>query len=208
MENNWASENLRTIRTLMERSSIYRRALAPIMIVTGVIGLAATLVSHFISADTNFAFASLWIGTALIAFVTALLLVRRQALQESELFWSMPTRRVWNGLMPSFFVGLVVSVLFIIPGLVPAGTSWVLPPVWMLLYGCGLHAAGFFMQRSIKLFGWMFIFIGVASLFGLLWVSKLQTAEAAHNVMGICFGVIHLAFGIYLFFTEPRKKVV
>jgi hypothetical protein len=118
----------------------------------------------------------------------------------------MPTRRVWKGLLPSFFVGLAVGVLFIIPDLAPIGASWVLPPVWMLLYGCGLHAAGFFMQRSIKLFGWIFIFLGVATLFGLFLTIKLQTTEVAHNLMGICFGLIHLAFGIYLFFTEPRKN--
>ena len=32
MESNWAEENLQTIRTLMERSAIYRRCLAPITI--------------------------------------------------------------------------------------------------------------------------------------------------------------------------------
>ena len=206
MENNWASENLLTIRTLMERSSIYRRALAPIMMVTGVIGSAASLGQCFCSAQSNTAFATLWMVTAFIAFVTVLLLVRRQALKDSEPFWSMPTRRVWQGLLPNFFVGLAVCILFIIPGLVPAGMSWVLPPIWMLFYGCGLHAAGFFMQRSIKLFGWMFVVFGVATLFGFILLPTLQTAKVAHYAMGIFFGAVHLAFGIYLFFTETRKN--
>ena len=35
----WAAENLQVIRTLMERSSIYRRALAPLMVVAGLGGL-------------------------------------------------------------------------------------------------------------------------------------------------------------------------
>jgi len=41
MESNWAAEHLQVIRTLMERSALYRRALAPIMIFNGVVGLAA-----------------------------------------------------------------------------------------------------------------------------------------------------------------------
>ena len=39
MESNWAAEHLQTIRTLMERSAIYRRALAPIMLFAGLTGL-------------------------------------------------------------------------------------------------------------------------------------------------------------------------
>ncbi|MDB6016752.1 MAG: hypothetical protein JWR19_1241, partial [Pedosphaera sp.] len=34
MKSDWAAEHLQTIRTLMERSAIYRRALAPVMTVT------------------------------------------------------------------------------------------------------------------------------------------------------------------------------
>ena len=39
---NWAEENLNTIRCLMEQASVYRRAMAPVAIVVGLIGLAAT----------------------------------------------------------------------------------------------------------------------------------------------------------------------
>jgi hypothetical protein len=40
MKPDWAEENLQTIRTLMERSAVYRRALAPIMFFAGLVGLA------------------------------------------------------------------------------------------------------------------------------------------------------------------------
>jgi hypothetical protein len=33
-----------------------------------------------------------------------------------------------------------------------------------------------------------------------------QSAEAAHYVMGFFFGVLHLAYGIYLYFTEKRRE--
>ena len=206
MENNWASENLQTIRTLMERSALYRRALAPIMIVTGFIGLIAAVISHFAKVETNFAFAVFWTSTSVVAFVIALILVRRQALQESEPFWSLPTRRVWGALLPNFFVGVIVSFLFIIHGLVPANTGWILPPIWMLFYGCGLYAAGFFMRPSIKWLGWIFIFCGLGMLFSVLLFDRLQSTAIAHCVMALFFGAVHLAFGIYLFFTERKKN--
>jgi hypothetical protein len=206
MENHWASENLQTIRTLMERSAIYRRALAPIMIVTGFIGWIASVISKFAIIETNFAFAIFWITTSVVAFVTAMLLVRRQALQESEPFWSLPTQRVWGALLPNFFAGLAAGFLFIVPGLIPAEMSWILPPIWMLFYGCGLYAAGFFMQRSIKRFGWIFIFGGLALLFWVLSDEWLRSTAIAHQMMGLFFGAIHLAFGIYLFFTERKKN--
>ena len=44
MDNHWAVENLQTIRTLMERSAVYRRALAPIMIFVGTVGIVGGLV--------------------------------------------------------------------------------------------------------------------------------------------------------------------
>ena len=46
MEKNWASDHLHTIRTLMERSALYRRALAPVMIAAGVLGMAGAAVTH------------------------------------------------------------------------------------------------------------------------------------------------------------------
>ena len=206
METNWASENLQAIRTLMERSAVYRRALAPIMAVTGLIGVVAAVIPCFIKISTNSSFVAFWTFTSIVAFVTALFLVRRQALRESEPFWSPPTRRVWQALLPNFFVGLVTGLVFVVPNLAPGETVWVLPSTWMLFYGCGLHAAGFFMQRSMKLFGWIFIIIGTILLFLVLSLPKLQSTEVAHYIMGLFFGAFHLAFGIYLFFTERRKN--
>ena len=37
MNDDWAVDQLQAIRTLMERSALYRRALAPVLTVAGVI---------------------------------------------------------------------------------------------------------------------------------------------------------------------------
>jgi hypothetical protein len=35
------------------------------------------------------------------------------------------------------------------------------------------------------------------------WVGRL---EYAHGIMGVFFGALHLAYGVYLYFTEQRRN--
>src|SRR5450432_272717 len=88
MKPDWAEENLQTIRTLMERSAIYRRALAPIMIFAGLVGLATMGLGLFIHMDSTLEFSGLWLGAAVVVVAGALFLARRQALKDREPFWS------------------------------------------------------------------------------------------------------------------------
>ena len=209
MESNWAAEHLQVIRTLMERSALYRRALAPIMIFNGVVGLAAAGLGWGLKVGSLPAYILFWAGVGVVAMAGSLLLVRRQALKESEPFWSPPTRRVTQALLPPLVAGFLISAVVLlntalagptfdnIPGLI------CLPLSWVVLYGCAFHAAGFFMPRGMKLFGWAFI-IGGCGLFaagGPAWAGPL---DWAHGIMGFFFGGLHLAYGIYLYFTEPR----
>src|ERR1043166_684730 len=205
MENNWASEHLQVIRALMERSAVYRRALAPVMIVSGGIGIAAAMVPCAIKIESNRAFSLFWMSVSLVALLASFLLVRRQALKDTEPFWSPPTRRVTEALLPAFMVGLLTGTLALISGDHLRPAAWLLASGWAVIYGCALHAAGFFMERGIKLFGWLFLLGGCAVFYAQSQWPQLRTSEAAHYIMGTFFGVFHLAYGIYLVFTERRK---
>jgi len=90
MESNWAAEHLQTIRTLMERSAVYRRALAPIMLFAGLTGLAATGLGLCLDINSGRGFCGLWLGAAVVAATGAFLLARRQAIKDHEPFWSPP----------------------------------------------------------------------------------------------------------------------
>jgi hypothetical protein len=204
METNWASDHLQTIRTLMERSTLYRRALAPVMIVSGCIGIAAAVVPCFVKIESNRSFSLFWLGVSLVAVAAAFFLVRRQALKDAEPFWSMPTRRVMQALMPAFLVGFAAGLYGTLreqPSL-----AWLLALAWIIIYGCALHAAGFFMQNRMKTFGWVFIIGGCAVLFASTTQPALRTSEAAHYLMGSFFGILHVACGIYLYFTEKQRN--
>lgn len=211
MQPDWAAEHLQVIRTLMERSAVYRRALAPIMLVTGGFGVAAAVMGLVAGIESPRAFILYWLAVSVAPLITALLLARRQALRASEAFWSPPTRRVVQAALPCLAGALVVSIAAWSLAGANSGRQQahalafrLLPLIWIVLYGCASHAAGFFMRRGIRLFGWMTIVGGVAAFFAIAPV--LPAALAGHAVMGLFFGVLHLAYGIYLLFTEQRTN--
>ena len=206
MDSNWAAGNLQVIRTLMERSAIYRRALAPVMLLLGILGIVAALAGWLLGMSSPRAFVWYWIAVSGVGISGAYFMVRRQALRDAEPFWSPPTRRVTQAALPSIFVGFVGSVL-ILAALVQNSfeVGW-LPPIWMALYGCAIHAAGFFMPRGIKLFGWLFIFASCVVAAALTFSFMPRSWIAGHLLMGACFGGLHLCYGIYLYFTEDRKN--
>ena len=220
METNWAAEHLQTIRTLMERSALYRRALAPIMLFAGLVGIVAAVAGQVLKIETQTGFIGYWMAVALAGLAGAFLLVRRQALKHAEPFWSPPARRVAHALLPPLTAGLLLGILHYIvwsqPSLVapPTGTRddggdlfW-LPAVWAIFYGCALHAAGFFTSRGLRWFGWLFIAAGNVILFGLLLTHLKQVPglswQSSHYQMGFLFGFLQLAYGAYLYLTEKR----
>jgi len=206
MDGNWASENLQVIRTLMERSALYRRALAPIMLTAGLIGLAGATIACFVSFTAARQFSLYWMCISLAGLVTAFLLVRRQALREREPVWSPPTRRVMSALSPPFFAGLVGGCGWALGQ--DVGPLHLLVSLWLVCYGCGLHASGFFMARGIRLLGWVFILAGTAYFTAGSIQPDWRSAVAGHYVMGVCFGLLQLAYGVYLLFTEKSRRTL
>jgi uncharacterized membrane protein YeaQ/YmgE (transglycosylase-associated protein family) len=84
VDHNAAREQLETIRTLMERASTYRRALAPAMTSVGLIGTLAGLAAPFVIRDSARSFAFYWLAVGLAGACTAFLLMRRQAFAAGE----------------------------------------------------------------------------------------------------------------------------
>ena len=211
MESNWALEHLQVIRTLMERSAVYRRALAPIMTFLGALGAVAAVVGYLAGIDTPRNFIAFWGVVSLLGLGGSFFLVRRQALKASEPFWSPPTRRITQAFLPPLAAGLFFGLLGFVaapsaPGQVGNVTAMLwLPLLWVVLYGCAFHAAGFFMPRGMRLFGWSLILGGCAGfLVGIPdWPPR---GLMAHGIMGFFFGLLQLAYGIYLYFTEKSRN--
>lgn len=219
MDSKWAEENLQTIRTLMERSAVYRRALAPVMIFIGVVGLAGSVIGWRCGFDSPTAFVGFWYAIAALALTGAFLLVRRQSLRDHEPFWSPPTRRVAQALLPPLLAGFVAGLVVLAAHRLPPGAAnWplgdmpaaqqihLLPVVWSVLYGCALYSAGFFMPRGMKWFGFSLIVLSLLALVPGPQNPSAQGLPAGHALMGFMFGLCHLVYGAYLYLTEKGKN--
>lgn len=203
MEQNSAAAHLQVIRTLMERSALYRRTLAPIMLFVGALGVLASLGGMGFKIEAFRLFCAWWLVTALVAVTGALLVTRRQALKDGEPFWSPPTRRVTQAIVPPLVSGLFFSVLL------AALDAEELVLLFIFLnaffYGCALHAAGFFISRGVRRFGWLMLALAGLLLVLLAVLEVDSNVLLDHALMGFFFGALHLAYGGYLYVTEKRK---
>lgn len=196
----------------MERSALYRRALAPISTFVGAVGIVAAIIGVAAKINSGGGFVLYWLIVGAVAIIGALALVRRQAVRQGENFWSPPTRRVAQAMVPPLLVGFII-------GCVAAVVTWNekdvdigrdLIPAWLIFYGLALHAAGFFMPRGIRLFGWALLCVGIFAFFGSLKLANVDSGNFSENMphylMGLFFGASHLTYGIYLYFTERKNE--
>jgi hypothetical protein len=188
----------------MERPALYRRTLAPIMLYLGSVGALAGLGGILMGIDALPMFYGWWCAAAALALAGAFLIARRQAVRDGEPFWSPPTLRVAQALAPPLAAGLVLGLAMPMFEATPPRGLFVLGSA--LFYGCAVHAAGFFMPRGMKLFGWVIIGITGVTLLVQAWAAATPGARFDHAFMGALFGLLHLAYGIYLYVTEPREQ--
>ncbi len=87
------------------------------MLFAGALGVAAAAIGLLGHLDSMRAFGLLWLGTAIVAIAGAFLIARRQSLKDKENFWSPPTRRVAQALLPPLTAG--------------CASAW-LPSIWLV----------------------------------------------------------------------------
>lgn len=206
MQTHDAAENLQLIRTLMERAALYRRALAPVMIATGAIGLAGAVVGIAVRIENLHAFVQLWLGTGIVGIGATLLIARRQSLQAREMFFTPSARRVIAALIPALFVGGALGVGLLQLSNDTASNFLMVPALWIALYGCALHAAGWFTTRGLRWFGLANLLPACAALPFLMGPGGGFPWPSPHVVMGVWFGLFHLLFGAWLYFTERKDS--
>jgi hypothetical protein len=197
MNNNWAEQNLQVIRTLMERSALYQRALAPILRVAGAGAVLIAVTGLAGQVNDRAGFVALWLAGSVVIVGAALWLTRRQALRDREPFWSAPTRRVAEAVALPLVAGALVTAA-LLP--VEAMTVQRFVGLWATLYGCALHAAGFFAPRALKRLGLVFAVSG-ACVLGCPWLGRVS----GHALMAVIFGGWHLMWALWLTVTNRES---
>jgi hypothetical protein len=194
-----AEENLRVIRSLMEKATIYRAISAPAALLGGTISVAVAGAAWGFSGRLPFAIT--WLTVLAVTSAANLWLLRQDAHRRGDVFVSPGMRLALRAMLPALLAGGLCLFLK------AEGGAPVLASLWMLLYGVSLLAAAHFAPRSIRLLGRVFFFTGALSLVGsALMLDGLRGTNQeliGHVLMGGTFGLFHLAYAAC---TWPRRS--
>ena len=185
-----ALDNLKFIRSTMERAGSFTAVPGWGMVLLGVTALAAAALAGALPvAETYGASQNRWLWTWLLEAalgatigVAALLHKARRA---GDTVTHGPGRRFGLSVLPPFIVGgLLTYVLW------HAKQLQLLPALWLLCYGAGIMTGGAFSLRIVPVMGMCFMALGIAALFALpAWGAWLMAAG---------FGVLHITFGLII----------
>ncbi len=201
-----AEEHLRVIRTLMERSTIYRALSAPAALVGGLLSLSASAAIFFWERAgetpiSSLAFTGIWSVVFVATAATSLILIKRDADRRGEPFLSHGARSALRAMLPAMLVAGILTAASIPEGMVPRVVPW-----WMALYGVALLGMTHFAPQSIVVLGWAFTLAGAVALTGtfdrLLAVAPSYPSDVPAFLMAASFGLFHL---VYAACTWPRK---
>ena len=175
-----AIENLRFIRDTMARSGSFTAVPGMGQVIIGVTAVAAAWLAHRTPAVLSWL--SVWLVEAVLALAIGGITMVRKARAVKDSMVTGPGRRVLLHFLPA-----LGSAALLTAALVLAGTTSLLPGLWLLLYGTGVVAAGAFSVRPVPLMGIGFLLVGTVALF---------TPAALGDVwMAAGFGGLHMIFG-------------
>ena len=156
-----ALENLRVIRSLMEKAHIYRAISAPAALMGGVLAVGAaawTLIrwSHNPASGCARCFLTYWLSILAVTAAVNTLLLARDAARRGQPFVSEGMRMALRAIVPPLMVGGVVGIglAFYLENMTMAAL------IWVLCYGLALLATGNFSPRSLVRLGWTFVISG------------------------------------------------
>jgi hypothetical protein len=178
-----AMDNLNFIRNAMENAGSFTAVPGVGGILMGATALLAALSAHFSRSPAEWL--KIWTAEALLALGIALWFSSRKAMRIGAPVLSRPFRRFVLAMMPSVFVGAILTaVLYRMSG------TQLLPTIWLLLYGAGVSSGGAFSVRIVPLMGGSFLLLGA--------VGAMTSPAWGDPLMALGFGGLHIFFGFVI----------
>lgn len=205
-----ALDHLRVIRTLMERSSIYRAVSAPAALIGGLLSLGVTFygISQNIVSKRfgNHEFLFAWLGVLMITSVINLFLLMREAGSKGQPFFTDGLRMALRAIVPPMLTGGILGGCLIWFGHnIALGAI-----VWVLCYGLALQATVSFAPRSIIRLARAFLITGQALVILFFIQNQNSTSQwkedEASITLGLTFGLFHIVYGVVVFFSKPKSN--
>lgn len=197
-DSDYASRQLRVIRSLMERATIYRSISAPMALVGGLLSLGgfatawyAESVRHHSLTPGNFR--TVWLVILTLTAATNFFFLSRGAARRGEPFFSSGMKCALLSLAPAFFVAGVLTITLHRP--------IELAVAWITLYGLGLLGTQHFAPRSLVALGAVFLVAGGVLL--CTWKHLFMpnphlepSALVVSGIMAATFGGFHLVYAV------------
>jgi hypothetical protein len=178
-----AEEDLRYIRTAIERAGAFTSLSGWGEVAVGVSALAAAAIAP---ADcTQDRWLAIWLGEALVA---AAITVWSAVLKSQRLglpLFGAPAQRFTLAFATPAAAGAVLTA-----ALVRAHAYPLLPGAWLLLYGAAVTSGGAFSVNIVPAMGACFMALGAAA--------ALSPASWANGWLALGFGGVHVVFGLWI----------
>lgn len=201
-------EQLRVIRSLMERATIYRAISAPTALIGGLLSLGAFGTAYYAkhhrhSNLTPRQFLVVWLVVLVLTSLSNALFLWRGAAARSENFFSSGMKTALASLAPPFLIAGILTCIVHRP--------IDLALAWIVLYGLGLLATQHFAPRSIIALGLVFLLTGgvLITTWKHFFLAPGQAQPSTLVVSGLMagvFGGMHLAYAavVWALGEEPR----
>lgn len=187
-----ASENLRVIRELMERSTRHSTFSGLSGILAGSAAILGAILTHNLQPKSGKIFLLIWSAVVLFALTNDYFLTKRRARGVGKRIISRLGKQMALASVPGLGMGALMTLFFWQHNLLDY-----IYPVWMLCYGIAVLAVGLFSQREVSYLGCAFLVAGAVNL--LLF--------PAHGLMGMAFsfGGLHIIYGILIGRKDRRE---
>jgi len=185
-----ALDNLKFIRSTMERAGSFTAVPGWGMVLLGVTALAAAAYAGSLPAATTYGASHgrwlwTWLFEAVLGAGIGVSALLYKAARAGDTLVYGPGRRFGLSVLPPFVVGALLTLV-----LWQAKQLALLPAVWLLCYGAGVVTGGAFSLRIVPVMGMCFMVLGVVALF-------VPSAWSAW-LLAAGFGGLHIVFGLII----------
>lgn len=191
-------EDIRHIRSMMERSSKFLSLSGMSGVSAGTIALLGSIVTYFVLEDKLSITGSLLYDLILI---TAFVLIcaasagfyfsARKAHNNNSKFWMPVTWHILLDFSIPMVIGGLICLIFIFKHL-----SYLILPFMLIFYGISLIYAGARTYRDIKILGACEVVLGLVAII-----------FSEYNLLfwAFGFGVLHIVYGIVMYYKYEMK---
>jgi hypothetical protein len=197
-ESDYASHQLRVIRSLMERAIIYRSLSAPTALVGGLLSFGGFATAYYSevylqSPLSPKEFLIVWLVILALTCFANTIFLWRGSIQRGDPFFSSGMKSALLSVAPAFISAGILSFMIHRP--------IHLALLWIAFYGIGLLATQHFAPRSLIVLGSTFFLTGCALLVS--WKPLFMppghaepSALVVSGIMAATFGGYHLIYAV------------